>query len=126
MTMFVDPLANWGAANLGPRFVGPYIQLAFGTVALSFLSGALWAFAARARGMIAATAHIFAVIPALWAFLLVGGGPASAGIYLLAGFLGTLALDFMFWAQGLAPRWWMRLRLVMTIVAALTLLPIVI
>jgi hypothetical protein len=54
------------------------------------------------------------VCPALWAFLLVGGGPEAAAQALAAGFVALLALDALFWQQGLAPAWWMRLRLMLT------------
>ncbi len=125
-TMFADGIAVWGAGTLGPRFVGPYVQLSYGSVILSFMSGVLWGFASRAEGRVAATGYALSVVPALWAFLFVGGGPVSAAVYLIAGFIGILGLDWMFWSQGLAPRWWMRLRLLLTAVVVLSLLPIVI
>ncbi|NCO20543.1 MAG: DUF3429 domain-containing protein [Rhodobacterales bacterium] len=109
-------LATWGARMIGPRFVGPYVQLAYGTVILSFMSGVLWGFAARARGAVAATGYALSVLPALWAFFFVGGGPVSATIYLMFGFAGLLALDLMFWRQDLAPGWWMNLRVILTVV----------
>jgi hypothetical protein len=124
-TLMSEALSVWGASNLGPRFVGPYVQLSYGTVILSFMSGALWGFAAGAEGRIAATGYALSVIPALWAFFFVGGGPVSAAVYLMAGFVGILGLDWMFWSQGLAPRWWMALRLILTAGVVLCLLPIV-
>ena len=124
-SMLWEPLAGWTARSLGPRFAGPYIQLAYGTVILAFMSGVLWGFATRAEGQVAATGYALSVVPALWAFLLVGGGPVSAGVYLIAGFVGILGLDWMFWWHGLAPRWWMHLRLLLTAVVVLCLLPVV-
>ena len=44
----------------------------------------------------------------------------------MAGFLGILGLDWMFQRQGLAPEWWMSLRLVLTAVVLLSLLTVVI
>ena len=76
-------LANWGASALGPRFVGPYIQLAYGAVILSFMSGVLWGFASKTSGARAAIGYILSVIPALWAFFMTGGGPVSAGTNLI-------------------------------------------
>ena len=107
---------DWAAGVLGPRFVGPYVGLAYGTVILSFMSGVLWGFSTRLSGREAATGYALSVIPALWAFFFVGGGPISAAIYLAAGFAGLLALDWTFWTQGLAPEWWMRLRVLLTTV----------
>jgi hypothetical protein len=107
-------LNDWGTAAFGPRFVGPHVSLAYGTVILSFMSGALWGFATRATGAMAVIGYTLSVCPALWAFLMVGGGPAAAAAALAAGFLALLPLDALFWRQGLAPGWWMRLRLLLT------------
>jgi hypothetical protein len=117
-------LAQWSAGVLGPRFTGPYVQLAYGTVILSFMSGVLWGFATRAAGVVAATGYALSTLPALWAFFFVGGGPTSAAIYLIAGFVGILGLDAMFQAQGLAPGWWLSLRLILTGVVVICLLPV--
>ncbi|MDF1716851.1 MAG: DUF3429 domain-containing protein [Antarcticimicrobium sp.] len=110
-------LQAWGAARLGPRFVGPYIQLFYGSVILSFMSGVLWGFAARADGGQAATGYVLSVIPALWAFFMTGGGPVAAGTNLIFGFAGLLLLDAAFSHWGLTPPWWMRLRLLLSVVA---------
>jgi hypothetical protein len=120
-TYLVDPLAQWGAGALGPRFVGPYIQLFYGSVILSFMSGVLWGFATKAEGSRAATGYALSVIPALWAFFMTGGGPTTAGVNLIFGFLGLLALDYAFSIWGLAPRWWMSLRVLLTSVVVASL-----
>jgi Protein of unknown function (DUF3429) len=122
-TMVSDPLATWGAQRLGPRFVGPYVGLAYGTVILSFMSGVLWGLATRTTGRQAAAGYALSVIPALWAFLFVGGGPVSAAIWLAAGFVLVLMIDAMFAGQGLAPDWWLRLRVPLTAAVVACLLP---
>ena len=109
-------LAEIGLAAAGPRFVGPYVSLAYVTVLLSFMSGVLWGFATKATGSAAATGYALSVLPALWAFFMVGGGPVSAALSLMAGFAGLLVLDGLFWRWGLAPPWWMRLRGLLTAV----------
>lgn len=114
-TQVSEPLAMWGVAWLGPRFVGPYIGLSYGMVILCFMSGVLWGFATKAEEE-AGRYYALSVIPALWAFFLVGDGPVSSAIYLGAGFVGLLVLDWQFQAQGLAPRWWMRLRVMLSAV----------
>ena len=114
LTYLYGPLAQWGAQNLGSRFVGPYVQLFYGSVILSFMSGVLWGFATKTSGARAATAYVLSVIPALWAFFMTGGGPTTAGMNLIFGFLGLLALDFAFSTWGLTPRWWMSLRMLLT------------
>ena len=103
-----------GASGLQPVFLGTYLSLTYGTVILSFMSGVLWGFATRATGREAAVGYALSVIPVLWAFIMVNGGAANAAINLAAGFVGLLALDYSFWRQGLAPDWWLRLRLILT------------
>lgn len=114
LTYLSDPLAQWGLQNLGPRFIGPYVQLFYGSVILSFMSGVLWGFATKAQGKRAATGYTLSVIPALWAFFMTGGGPTTAGMNLIFGFAGLLILDFAFSMWGLTPRWWMSLRVLLT------------
>ena len=124
-TMAFPELAVLTVDLLGPRFTGPYVQLAYGTVILSFMSGVLWGFATKAEGAVAAFGYAVSTLPALWAFFFVGGGPVSAAMYLALGFVGILGLDWMFVRQGLAPQWWLSLRLILTGVVVVTLLPIV-
>jgi hypothetical protein len=121
LTQVWAPADAWTMTALGPRFVGPYIGLSYGTVILAFMSGVLWGFATRATGRQAAAGYALSVIPALWAFFFVGGGVASASVYLIAGFVGLLMIDAAFARQGFAPEWWMRLRVPLTAVACLCL-----
>lgn len=121
MTYLNPELQAWGARALGPRFVGPYVQLFYGSVILSFMSGVLWGFATKATGSVAATGYALSVIPALWAFFMTGGGPVSAGMALMAGFVGLLGIDWLFWNHGLAPPWWMQLRVLLTAIVVICL-----
>ena len=114
-------LHNWGTRALGARFVGPHVQLFYGSLILSFMSGILWGFATKTSGGKAATCYILSVLPALWAFLKTGGGPVSAGLNLIVGFAALLLLDAAFWHWGLAPRWWMKLRILLTAIVVLSL-----
>ncbi len=123
-TMLSDDLAALTLRSVGPRFQGPYLQLAWGSAVLAFLSGVLWGFASKAAPAVAATGYLLAVIPVGWEFLFVGGGPVAASIYLAAGLVGILGIDWLFWQQGLAPRWWMRARAIFTAVAVVCLMPI--
>ncbi len=121
LTVLNPALQAWGVQALGPRFVGPYVMLFYGAIILSFMSGVLWGFATRADGAVAATGYALSVIPALWAFFMTGGGPTHAGISLIAGFVGLLGLDWLFARQGLAPGWWMPLRLLLTAIVVICL-----
>ena len=122
LTLLLPSLQGWGINNLGPRFVGPYVQLFYGSVILSFMSGVLWGYATRASGRLqSAACYALSVIPALWAFFMTGGGPVSAGMNLIWGFLGLLLLDMMFSLWRLTPSWWVKLRLLLTSVVVLCL-----
>ena len=121
-TVISDDLAALGLQFLGPRFIGPYVQLFYGSVILSFMSGVLWGFATKATGSQAATGYVLSVIPALWAFLMTGGGPTSAGMNLIFGFAGVLMLDYAFSRWGLTPPWWMALRVFFTVIVIICLI----
>lgn len=121
----LNPALNGSVAGvLGPRFVGPYIGLFYGSVILSFMSGVLWGFATKTKGRQAGIGYGLSVLPALWAFFMTGGGPNTAAGNLITGFVAVLLLDWQFWRWGLAPPWWLRLRVPVTVVVILSLLPI--
>jgi hypothetical protein len=119
----------WGAATLlspnlratasgfiSPMYLGSYVMLTYGMVILSFMSGVLWGFATKTTGRAAAFGYGLSVLPALWAFFGVNGAADVAAINLFAGFVGLLMLDYSFARQGLAPIWWMPLRLMLTLI----------
>ncbi len=113
LTSVQPGLAEWGSDLLGPRFVGPYVQVFYGAIILAFMSGVLWGFATKAEGW---SGYVLSVIPALWAFFTTGGGAERAAGALIVGFVGLLALDWVFWKRGLAPQWWMGLRVLLTLI----------
>ena len=120
LTVMVPALGAWGIENVGSRFVGPFVQLFYGAVILSFMSGVLWGFATKSVG---AAGYILSVIPALWAFFMTGGGATTASLNLIVGFLALLLLDWHFWNLGATPAWWMRLRVILTSLVVLCLIP---
>ena len=122
LTVLSPDLGVWAQMTLGGRFAGPFVQLSYGTVILAFMSGVLWGFATKSERW---TPYVLSVIPALWAFFMVGGGPTSAAVNLIIGFIGLLLLDIQFWQKGLAPPWWLSLRLLLTAIVVLTLLPVI-
>ena len=100
-----------------PAFVQGWedlIMLRYGIVILSFMSGVLWGFATKARGRVAVLGYGLSVIPALWAFFTTMGPTPQALAALMAGFVGLLGLDWVFWRLGLAPEGGMRLRVILT------------
>jgi len=116
VTVLSPDLADWARGAIGPRFAGQYLLAAYGIVILSFMSGVLWGFAARAEGALAAKGYALSVLPALWTFFMVGGGPQAALSALLVGFLGVMTLDLQFARWGLVPEWWLALRALLTAV----------
>jgi len=121
-TVLMPSLGVWGTANIGPRFVGPYVQLFYGAVILAFMSGVLWGFAAKVDYTIG---YVLSVIPALWAFFMTGGGPTAAATNLIVGFLAVLLLDWHFWQLGTTPPWWFKLRAIITALVVVSFLPVV-
>lgn len=115
-TQLSPALAGWAGQFLSPMFLGAVVGLTYGTVILSFMSGVLWGFATKAEGAQAAIAYGLSVIPALWVFVMVTDASANSTIFLAAGFVGLLLLDAMYSAWGLAPGWWLRLRVMLTVV----------
>jgi hypothetical protein len=109
-------LSRWAGQFLQPMFLGAVVGLTYGTVILSFMSGVLWGFATKAEGAEATVAYGLSVIPALWVFFMVTDASPNSTIFLAAGFVGLLLLDAMYSAWGLAPRWWLRLRVMLTVV----------
>lgn len=104
------------ARRIGIDFVGVPVLAGYGKIILAFMSGVIWGFAARADDHRAPLAYVLSVIPALWAFFLVVGATPAALIFLIAGFIGLLGIDALFWHHGLAPGWWMRIRIMLTTV----------
>lgn len=113
LTVLLPDLGLHTAQTIGGRFTGPYVQLAYGQIILAFMSGVLWGFATRQS---AALPYVLSVIPALWAFFMVGNGPEIAAMNLIFGFIGLLALDWHFARHQLTPPWWMTLRIGLTAV----------
>lgn len=100
---------------------GRLVMLRYGGIILPFMSGVLWGFATRAVGAQAAVCYALSVIPALWWFFMPGTGMISGLINLATGFAGLLLLDVMFQRWHLAPAWWLRLRLQLTVVVLICL-----
>lgn len=93
----------------------------YGTIILSFMSGVLWGFATKVEGSKATIGYVLSVLPALWAFFLRGSSVTDTLFYLSIGFLGLLILDCYFFRKGLTPPWWMRLRIMLTVIVVVCL-----
>ena len=121
LTVLFPALGAPLADVVGARFVGVPVLIGYGTVILCFMAGVLWGFATRAEAGLQWRAHAVSVLPALWAFLAVGGTPAASLSALLVGFLGLFPLDLQFGKWQLVPRWWIGLRAGLTLVVLICL-----
>ena len=121
LTLFNEDFKLWTVTMIGPRFVGPFVQLFYGSIILSFMSGVLWGFATKQTGQSATIGYSLSVLPALWVFLTMDGTAIESSTNLIIGFLGLLFLDWYFWKNGLTPVWWMKLRLLLTGIVVLFL-----
>jgi len=97
---------------------GLALLASYGVVILCFMSGVLWGFAVNASKETQVIYLTLSVIPALYCFFFVqwGGRPDEQLINLIIGFIGILGLDYLFFRRGLAPEWWMKLRLLLTVI----------
>lgn len=109
LTILLPAVASWSLDVLGPRFTGRTLLVLYGTIILCFMSGTIWGFATRAEGRQAAVLYALSTAPALWALFL-----GFSNVMLALGFLALLVLDRHAQGSGLAPPWWMRLRLLLT------------
>lgn len=100
---------------------GRLIMIRYGGIILPFMSGVLWGFATKSSGPEAIAAYGLSVLPALWWFFAPGGGVTSALINLATGFAGLLLLDYAYQLWGLAPAWWLRLRIPLTAIVLICL-----
>jgi hypothetical protein len=109
LTILLPGLGDWSLDVLGVRFTGRTLLVLYGTIILCFMSGTIWGFATRAEGRHAAVLYTLSTAPALWALAL-----GFSTVMLALGFLALLLLDRHAQRAGLAPPWWMRLRLLLT------------
>jgi len=117
----------WGALSLQLGILGlPGLApreavLAYGLMIYSFMAGTHWGFAAKGNW---ALGYVLSVMPVLGFLALVMAGLATVNEALIIGFASLLGLDVWFWKRGLAPRWWMRLRLGLSAVVLASLVSI--
>ena len=101
--------------DLSEEYIGPRINLIYGTIILAFMSGVLWGFAANIGDKRRPVGLTLSVLPALWAFFTFSGTLINPFISLIIGFLGVFAIDVRFYFWQLAPEWWLSLRSILTL-----------
>jgi hypothetical protein len=120
ISLQVPALAELGQ-SWSPNHSGAALLQIYGIVILCFMAGVIWGFAAKARGGPATLFYVLSVIPAIFVFLTAFAPPETSLIRLIWGFLALLAVDALATWQGLAPAWWMRLRVMLTAVVVICL-----
>lgn len=124
LPFFATALITWTAADHW-RGVALYALAAYGAVILSFLGAVHWGLALRAPAAEAAAMAPrlgLGVLPSLvgWVALLL---PPLPGLLLLAfGILGTAAVETAAARRGLVPQPYLRLRWILSLGAALSLM----
>jgi len=101
--------------DLSEEYIGPKINLIYGTIILAFMSGVLWGFAANISDKRRPVGLTLSVLPALWAFFTFSGTLINPFISLIIGFLGVFAIDVRFYYWQLTPEWWLSLRSILTL-----------
>ena len=101
--------------DLSEEYIGPKINLIYGTIILAFMSGVLWGFAANIGDKRRPVGLTLSVLPALWAFFTFSGTLINPFISLIIGFLGVFAIDVRFHYWQLTPEWWLSLRSILTL-----------
>lgn len=114
--LILSPPDRWPTLGLVPATPdgGLILLERFGAVILGFMGGCLWGFAAapgRAPSLILLGAS---AVPAALAFLAMRPDPALSCVWLAFGFAVLQAIDVAFRKSGVAPAWWLTLRLPLT------------
>lgn len=103
---------------------GELLILSYGVVILAFMAGIHWGFATKATDAATANAtYVLSVIPALWGFFFSTYHAFTLSTSLV-GALDTLTIGFLLvflndlWCarKGIAPDWWITLRVPVTLV----------
>lgn len=97
------------------------VALAYGLMIYCFMAGSLWGFAAKGNW---ALGYALSVLPVLGFLAAMAAQALSVNEALIVGFAALLPLDWAFAVRGLAPRWWMRLRLMLSAVVIAALIAI--
>jgi hypothetical protein len=103
-------LPRFGNFAASPE-AGLHILQTFGAAILGFMGGCLWGFAA-APGRVPTWALLAAsALPPFLALVSVRPEPGLGCIWLAFGFVVVQGIDVLFHRAGVAPDWWLTLRL---------------
>jgi len=86
----------------------------FGATILAFMGGCLWGFASAPPRMPTVAILAATAAPPLWAALAIDPNPARSCLWLAFGYALLQAIDVVFQRLGVAPAYWLGLRLPLT------------
>jgi hypothetical protein len=115
MLLFAVPgsLPTFGLAPSGPAG-GMHVLEFFGAAILAFMGGCLWGFASAPPRAPRWPFLIAASVPAVAAYLAIQPHPGRSCVFLAFGFVILQGIDIGFQRLGLAPAYWLSLRLPLT------------
>jgi hypothetical protein len=93
---------------------GMHMLERFGAAILGFMGGCLWGFASAPGRAPTLPLLVASAAPAFLAFMAIKDNPALSCIWLAFGFVVLQAIDVAFQRVGVAPDYWLSLRLPLT------------
>ena len=108
-----DSLPTFGFFPSDPQG-GVFILERFGAAILGFMGGCLWGFASCPGRVPTLPLLAASAVPAFLAFIAIQPEPAYSCIWLAFGYVVLQAIDVVFQRAGVAPAYWLSLRLPLT------------
>jgi Protein of unknown function (DUF3429) len=123
LLIFAAPgsLPSFGVVDPGPAG-GTQMLERFGAAILAFMGGCLWGFASAPGRVPSLFLLSGSAVPAFIAFVATGPDPSLSCIWLAFGFVVLQAIDVAYARAGVAPDYWLALRLPLTAVVMACLL----
>jgi hypothetical protein len=114
-------LALWAAPERLHGFV-LYSLLTYSAVILSFMGAIHWGLAMREQGVSSPLQLGLSVVPSLVGWVALALAPMTSFAVLIIAFVALYTADMCAAHLGLAPSWYPRLRLPLTVIAVLSLI----
>ena len=106
-------LPTLGFAPSGPE-TGLHVLELFGAAILAFMGGCLWGFASAPPRVPRWSLLLASGVPVIAAYLAIQPNPARSCALLAFGYVALQAIDILFQRLGVAPDYWLSLRLPLT------------
>lgn len=111
-----------GNPDISLEFAPPLLMVEiFGPIVFAYMSGVFWGFATAENQADSWGWLGLSILPAIYVFVAMFAAPGETLTILLIGFPALLPIDYLFWRVNMTPRWWMALRIVLTVVVTAAL-----